>query len=98
MSSTDEGSHAADQAYSKVRRTREMYAALFTYLVHSLRLCLKKPSVFDAFAVVAMWRLYGYARIDRCSHSRRDTSHCPLPPVYVCGACSLTVSQSVCWY
>ena len=52
MSSADEGSHAAE-AYSKVGRTREVYAALFTCLVHSLRLRLRKPSVFDAFAVVA---------------------------------------------
>ena len=52
MSSTDEASHAAE-AYSRVERTGEVYAALFTCLVHSLRLRRKKPSVFDAFAVVA---------------------------------------------
>ena len=55
MSSADEGSHAAE-AYSRVGRTREVYAALFTCLVHSLRLGLRKPSVFDAFAVVeSIW-------------------------------------------
>ena len=68
--------------------------ALERCMLHSLRLhLLKKPSVFDAFAVAAS--IYGYARIGRCLYSRRDTSHCPLPPVCVRGACK-TVSRSVC--
>ena len=94
MSSADEGSHAAE-AYSRVVRTREVYDALFTCLVHSLRLRLRKPSVFDALPLSLLYR---YAMISRYSYSRQDTSHCPLLPVCVRGACSLTVSQSVCWY
>ena len=89
MSLMVEGSHAAE-AFSKVGRTREVYAVFFTRLVYSLKLRLKKPSVLMP---LPLSRLYGYARIGRCSDSRPDTSHCQLPPVCVC---KLTASQSVC--
>ena len=46
------GPHAAG-AYLKAGRTIEMYVALFTCLVHLLRLRLSKPSTFDAIASVA---------------------------------------------
>ena len=62
MSSIDDGSHT-DEEYSRVG----LKAVLFTCILQSLRLRLKKPRVLDAFATVESIFLCQVRSLVRCT-------------------------------